>query len=164
MKRGDLEAFFAELSSFERMQVTPVIEVVSVSGGEHVLIGTRKGNVQISLPTSRLSIWREIDALKPAWTRMPSWEQDPPIPVPGDPHVGWVELLYDLRYLYPLEDFGVQMSLQRVRRGEKTAQIDLSAGGVRYSFHINLLELMGVSVVIEDCVLKVIKGTVAPIR
>lgn len=164
MKRGDLESFFAELSSFERIQETPVIDAVSVSGCEHVLIGTCKGNVQITLPTSRLTIWREIDALEPAWTRMPSWEQDPPIPVPGDPHVGWVELLYDLRYLYPLEDFGVQMSLQRVRRGDEIAQIDLSADGALYSFRINLLELMGVSVVMEDCVLKVIKGAVAPIR
>ncbi|MDO4239979.1 hypothetical protein [Micrococcus sp.] len=156
MTRGDLEVFFAELSAFERAQDAPVVDTVSVQGYDHVLLGTRKGHVRICLPTSRLSIWSDVDACAPAWTRRPPRGGEPPIPAPGDPHVGWVELLYDLRYLYPLEDFGPKVLLECVRRGGESAWIDLSSGGVPCSSPIDLLEFMGVSAVMEDCVLHII--------
>lgn len=105
-----------------------------------------------------MDIWRGLDGLDPSGVQAPSWAPDPPIPLPGDVGVGWVELLYDLRYLYALEDVGTPVRLASVSRQGDEACIDLTTATERRRFRVDLRTFVAASAVIEDCVLEMLRG------
>lgn len=148
-----LETFFIELCAVERAQESPVCTAVTVVDDGTVVVAASKGDVCIPVSASRMDIWRRLDGLDPSWVRAPSWAAAPPIPPPGEPDVGWVELFYDLQYLYALEDFGTPVRLTSVSRHGDQACIDLATAQERRRFHVDLRTFVAASAVVEDCVL-----------
>lgn len=152
----DLERFFVELCAVERAQESPVVTAVTVGEGA-VAVSTQQGDVCVPVTASRTDIWRNLDALSPSWVQSPSWAEDPPIPPPGDADIGWVELFYDLRYLYALEDFGTPVRLEAVSRHGDVAWIDLATAQERRRFSVDLRAFVAASAVVEDCVLEMLR-------
>lgn len=153
-----LGAFFIELCAVERAQDAPVTTAVTVGDDGTVVVATSKGDCRVPVSASRMGIWRRLDSLDPSWVRAPSWAAAPPIPPPGDADVGWVELFYDLQYLYALEDFGTPVRLASISRQGDEACIDLTTATERRRFRVDLRTFVAASAVIEDCVLEMLRG------